>query len=78
MYHDGLGVAEDKCAAFHWGSKSAEQGNSEAQVCIGEMYYYGYGNAVEHNPEIAREWYLKAAEQGNDHAQSMIEKINKN
>jgi clan AA aspartic protease (TIGR02281 family) len=41
----------------------AEQGNADAQLILGEMYYYGRGVGVDY--ALAANWYRKAAEQDN-------------
>ena len=43
-------------------SKKAEQGDVEAQVELGDMYYFG--EYAEQDYKKAFEWYTKAAEQG--------------
>ncbi len=45
----------------------AQLGNAEAQVYLGEMYYYGYGIAQNDNQAVY--WYRKAAEQGHANGQ---------
>ena len=53
--------------AVRWFRKSAEQGNAEAQVMLGHMYWDGSGVAL--NLTEAVEWYRKSAKQGNAYAQ---------
>ena len=48
-----------------------EQGNAEAQLKLGDCYYYGYGAPID--MEKAVDWYIKAAEQGNIRAQKFLE-----
>lgn len=50
--------------------KAAEQGDSDAQNTLGDMYADGEG--VAQNDELAAQWYRKAAEQGNVRAQENI------
>ncbi len=45
----------------------AQQGDTEAQVTLGEIYEKGLGGIAD--PALAAEWYLKAAKQGNSRAQ---------
>jgi|GEM_PF-5375467 len=47
----------------------AEQGNTEAQIKLGEQHYYGDGGAPSDNAEALR-WFLMAAEAGDSVAQS--------
>jgi TPR repeat protein len=42
--------------------KAAEQGDAEAQLQVGEMYYKGQG--VTQNYNTAAEWYEKAGKEG--------------
>lgn len=53
--------------AISWFRKSADQGNSEAQLNLGVMYQKGFG--IEKNNEQAVSWFRKSAEQGNSDAQ---------
>ena len=43
MYVDGVGMAKDEAEAVKWYRKSAEQGFSEAQYCLGVSYEKGQG-----------------------------------
>ena len=45
----------------------AEEGNAEAQFCVGRLYANGFGVAM--NDELALQWYGRAAEQGHSEAQ---------
>jgi len=45
----------------------AEEGNVEAQFCVGRMYANGFG--VDMNDELALKWYGLAAEAGHAEAQ---------
>jgi hypothetical protein len=49
---------------FRW---AAEQGNAEAQINLGMLYYHGLGVAIDYVE--AATWFRKAAEQGRVHAQ---------
>ncbi|KAJ3097083.1 hypothetical protein HDU97_005291 [Phlyctochytrium planicorne] len=57
------GVEKQFDHAFDWFTKSAEQGNAEAQHRLGDCYWYG--NGVEKDFKNAAKWYLESAEQGN-------------
>ena len=59
--------------AVYWYQKAAEQGNAEAQVRLGEMYYWGQGVARDYKK--AKYWFQKAAEQGNAIAQYYLGKM---
>ena len=50
--------------------KLAEQGDSSAQKCLGDVYYFGID--VPQNYSEALMWYRKAAEQGDASAQSDV------
>ena len=45
-------------------------GNVDAQISLGNCYYFGDG--VERNRSFAAEWYRRAAEQGNADAQYIL------
>lgn len=45
----------------------AEEGNADAQFCVGRLYANGFGVAM--NDELALQWYGRAAEQGHGEAQ---------
>jgi TPR repeat protein/serine/threonine protein kinase len=50
--------------------KSAEGGNVQAQIELGNLYYHGI--SVEKDYIEAAKWYRKAAEQGDDDGQNII------
>ena len=50
--------------------KQAEQGNSEAQYQLGQLYYSG--EKLRKNFKVAFEWYKKAAESRHVLAQRMV------
>ena len=45
----------------------AEEGNADAQFCVGRLYANGFGVAM--NDDLALKWYGSAAEQGHSEAQ---------
>lgn len=49
--------------AIHWLRESAIQGNSNAQLNLGDIYYYGNNNVPKDDVEAIR-WYRKTAEHG--------------
>ncbi|KAG0239181.1 hypothetical protein BGW41_007872 [Actinomortierella wolfii] len=61
------GITHSSMKAFEWYTKSAEQGNADAQYNLGLMYKNGQG--VEQNDVKAVEWFAKSANQGNADAQ---------
>ena len=61
LYYNGDGVERNLEKAEYWLEKSAEQGNSDAQFFLGEIYYYG--GAVEH--ERTKYWFEKSVKQSN-------------
>jgi len=67
---DGEVVKKDCNEAFKSYRKSAEQGNAEAQLILGNMYHDGIG--TEQNSSEALVWYMKSAEQGNAEAQLIL------
>ncbi|MCL2389923.1 MAG: sel1 repeat family protein [Endomicrobia bacterium] len=58
---------KDYTAALYWLTKSAKQGNADAQLILGRMYVNGEG--INQNYKEAVKWFRKAAEQGNVDAQ---------
>ncbi|KAG0233051.1 hypothetical protein BGW42_007747 [Actinomortierella wolfii] len=61
------GITHSSMKAFELYTKSAEQGNADAQYNLGLMYKNGQG--VEQNDVNATEWFAKSANQGNADAQ---------
>lgn len=55
------------CGEFEDALKMAEQGDAEAQVRLGTMYYDGQGVTQDYKQAV--NWYKKAAEQGHAGAQ---------
>ncbi|MDR1695416.1 MAG: SEL1-like repeat protein [Endomicrobium sp.] len=66
-------VNGDLVEAAAWYRKAAEQGSSDAQYELGEMYYYGRG--VNKISDEAFKWFEKSAEQGNIEARKMLKKF---
>ena len=46
---------------------AAQTGSPDAQILLAEMYFFGFGTAVDYDTAIF--WYTQAANQGNPHAQ---------
>lgn len=70
LFDEGLATynAKDFAKAFSLFEKAAEQGNSDAQCRLGNMYSKGEGTSV--NNKKAFYWYGKAAKQ--DHAEALF------
>ena len=66
-YYNGTGVSEDPTAGLNWYRKSAEQGNTEAMVFLGDH------SINEGKEEEAMSWYRKAARLGDSEAEERLE-----
>ena len=64
MYYLGSGIPENATQFVIWLSKSAEQGNANAQTVLGSMYLRGK-KGLSVNYAEAIKWFRKSAEQGN-------------
>ena len=71
MHKMGLGVSKDRKQAQKWSRLAAKQGNPEAQVLLGSLYYTGEGKESE-DIEKAYMWYDVAAMQRNDEAKKEL------
>lgn len=71
MHKMGLGVSKDRKQAQKWSRLAAKQGNTDAQVLLGSLYYKGEGSESD---DIARAymWYDIAATQGNADAKKEL------
>ncbi|EKS35255.1 tetratricopeptide repeat protein [Afipia clevelandensis] len=71
MHKMGLGVSKDRKQAEKWSRLAAKQGNADAQVLLGSLYYKGDGKESD---AIAKAymWYDIAAAQGNDEAKKEL------
>jgi TPR repeat protein len=67
MYAHGNGVAEDKKEARNWLQRSAEHGNTDAQLELGNALREGLGGVQDYGR--AAMWLQQAAENGNADAQ---------
>ncbi|MGL5164756.1 MAG: tetratricopeptide repeat protein [Afipia sp.] len=74
MHKMGLGVSKDRKQAQKWSRLAAKQGNTDAQVLLGSLYYKGEGGE---NDDIARAymWYDVAATKGNEEAKKELAAI---
>jgi len=75
MYFTGKDVPADLDAGIAWLKKSADQGNSSAEMELG-AYYRGFfwGQTVPEHPDLAKYWYTRAAEHGNKEAQEIVQR----
>ncbi|KAI8367250.1 hypothetical protein BD560DRAFT_371623 [Blakeslea trispora] len=69
MLCKGIGVEEDRLAAFKWFKKSAEKNNAKAMYYLGIYYYNGSGSIVRDH-EQASMYFRRSAELG--HVESMV------
>ncbi|RCI03839.1 hypothetical protein CU098_012107, partial [Rhizopus stolonifer] len=69
MLCKGIGVKEDRQAAFKWFKKSAEKNNAKALYYIGIYHYNGSGSIVRDH-EQARLYFKRSAELG--HVEAMV------
>jgi TPR repeat protein len=72
----GLGVPKSEKEARKWSRLAAKQGNPEAQILLGSLYYKTSG---EESPDVVRAymWYEAAAEQGNAEAKKDLASLAK-
>jgi TPR repeat protein len=62
MYGEGQGIPQDFKEAIKWYRLAADQGDSSAQVSLGNMYYQAHG--VPRDYKEAMKWYRLAAGPG--------------
>ena len=76
MHQMGLGVSKDAKEAKKWGKLAAKQGNADAQLLMGSLYYKAEGGE---SPDALRAyvWYDASAEQGSAEAKKEIALITK-
>ena len=75
MFKNGMGVSEDFSQAVFWYKKAAEQGDTKAQLNLGEMYASGEG--VPENFILAYKWSNLAAARGIEKAKNLKKEIRK-
>jgi hypothetical protein len=73
MYQNGEGVPQNYSTAVKWFRMAAEQGDSNAQYCLGLKYSVGHG-VPQNYPEAAK-WHRKSAEQGYSAAQLSLARM---
>lgn len=69
-YYYEKGTMSDFAKAVQWYEKAAEQGDTEAQIKMGDCCFFGYG--IKRNQEKAIEWYEKAAKKGDVNAKERL------
>jgi len=76
MHKMGFGVNKDQREAKKWSRLAARQGNSDAQVLLGSLYYTKEGNE---SPDVmlAYMWYEVSASLGNADASREIALISR-
>lgn len=67
MLLEGLGMAQDRAAAFAWFTRAAETGGAEAWNMLGRCYENGWGVAEDY--ALAAHWFARAAAAGDAWAQ---------
>jgi len=70
MYDCGLGVKRDYNDSAIGRKMAAEQGDSNAQYCLGRLYRYGHG--VKQNAKEAHKWFTLSAKHGHSVSQSHL------
>ena len=76
MHKMGLGVPKSEKEARKWSRLAAKQGNTQAQLLLGSLYYAKEGSE---SPDVVKAymWYEVAAAQGNPEAQKEVATIGK-
>ena len=73
IYLEGNGVEKDINQAMEWFSKSAEHGDTESMLNIGDLY--AKGEEIEKNMAKAKGWYQKALKAGDEDAQDRLDSL---
>lgn len=68
IFLKGWGTKPDPQLAFSWFEKSANKGNSRAQLVVGKYYYFG-SDGISKNIETAEKYWLQSANQNVAEAQ---------
>jgi len=66
----GYLISQNYSEAIRWFKAAADQGYTDAQVLLGDCYYYG--NGTRRDIVEAEAWYVKAANKGNERAKEML------
>jgi hypothetical protein len=69
LYNKGGAVERNDKTAAAWFEKAANQGNTEAQYQLGNLYE---NSQLARNYKAAADWYQKAAQQGSAKAQARL------
>jgi hypothetical protein len=74
---DGAAALEKKSysEALRLFSKAAAAGNADAQVRLGDLYFYGEGVAVDEKAAVS--WYLKSATLNNQNAKAALARVDR-
>jgi TPR repeat protein len=75
MYAKGEGVSKDSTEAVKWFRKAVDQGNAQAQLNLGVMYFLGEG--VPRNLVQAHFWLYVANAKGQEAAKKYLAVIEK-
>ncbi len=70
MYFEGQGTPKNYQESIKWFTKSAEQGESDAQFSLGLIYYHGKGTTK--NNQEAIKWFSEASSQGHSMAKHFL------
>jgi TPR repeat protein len=71
------GIAKVPSTAIQWFEKAADQGWVDAQLELGNIYYFGEGS-IQKNYARAAKWMTLAANQGNPSAENALGVMNEN
>ena len=76
MHRMGLGVTKDQKEAKKWSRLAAKQGNADAQLMLGSLYWKADG---EESPDVVRAymWYEVSAKEGNTEAKKELISLEK-
>ncbi|KAF9156121.1 hypothetical protein BG015_007163 [Linnemannia schmuckeri] len=76
LHMNGDGVPKDFSKAMEWLLKAIavgmDEGEGQAEVNIGDIYYLGDEGKIEQDHVKAMEWFRKAAEKGHSEAQRKV------
>ena len=75
FYLEGSLGDKDLAQAYKWYLKAANEGDGDAMLSLGWLYYKGeyFGGS---NPKEAKHWFYKAAQEGIEEANVMLDILN--
>jgi enhanced entry protein EnhC len=73
MYHDGLGVTQDKTRSIELYQQLAERQNPDAQYQLGT--YYLEGSEGQRMPDKAKQLLQQASDNGNKKATQTLQRL---